>query len=63
VFQPVLPLHECADPAAVEPLHSVAHSTAKPLHFIADSAAEPLQCVVDSIADSATAGAASTETS
>jgi hypothetical protein len=48
VFQPVLPLHECANPAATEPLHS-----------IADSAAEPLQSVVDSTA----AGVALTETS
>jgi hypothetical protein len=52
VFQLVLPLHECADPVAAEPLHSVA-----------DSAAEPLQSIVDSVADSAAAGAAPTETS
>jgi hypothetical protein len=55
MFQPVLPLYECpecADPAATEPLHSVA-----------DSATEPLQSVVDSVADSAAAGAALTETS
>jgi hypothetical protein len=48
VFQPVLPLHECADLVAAEPLDS-----------IADSATEPLQ----SVADSASAGAAPTETS
>jgi hypothetical protein len=42
VFQLVLPLYECVDPAATEPLHSVAeplHSVAKPLHSVADSAA------------------------
>jgi hypothetical protein len=58
VFQLVLPLHECADPTVVEPLHSVAeplHYVAKPLHSIA----EPLY----SIADSAAASAAPTETS
>jgi hypothetical protein len=48
VFQLVLPFHECVDPTATEPLHSVA-----------DSATEPLQ----SVADSAAAGAALTETS
>jgi hypothetical protein len=47
VFQLVLPLHKCADPATAELLHS-----------IADSTAEPLQSVVDSVA----AGAALTET-
>jgi hypothetical protein len=35
MFQLVLPLHECADPAAAEPLHSIAES----LHSVADSAA------------------------
>jgi hypothetical protein len=59
MFQLVLSLHECADPTAVEPLHSIA----EPLHSIADSAAEPLQSVVDSVVDSAIAGAAPTETS
>jgi hypothetical protein len=39
VFQSVLPLHECADPVAAEPLHSVANSTVEPLQSIADSAA------------------------
>jgi hypothetical protein len=34
VFQLVLPLNECADPAATAPLHSVA----EPLHSVADSA-------------------------
>jgi hypothetical protein len=48
VFQPVLPLHECADPAAAEsgaePLHSVANSaTAEPLQSIADSGAAPTE--------------------
>jgi hypothetical protein len=63
MFQPVLPLHECADHAAVaaespaEALHSIADSTA------AKSTAELLQSVADSIADSAAAGAALTETS
>jgi hypothetical protein len=54
----VLPLYECADPAAAESI------AAEPLHFIVDSsaaksAAEPLQ----SVADFATASAAPTETS
>jgi hypothetical protein len=31
----LLPLHECADPATAEPLHSVV----EPLHSVADSAA------------------------
>jgi hypothetical protein len=48
VFQLVLPLHECANPTVVKPLHSVA---------------EPLQSIVDSVADSTAAGAAPTETS
>jgi hypothetical protein len=52
VFQLVLPLHEYDEPAAAEPLHSVADSTAK-----------PLQSFVDSIANAAAAGAASAETS
>jgi hypothetical protein len=57
VFQPVLPLHECADPTADE-------STAEPLHSVADSAAtEPLQSIADSVADFAAATAAPTETS
>jgi hypothetical protein len=52
VFQLILPLHECADPAAAE-------SPTEPLHSVADSAtAEPLQ----SVADSAAVGAASIET-
>jgi hypothetical protein len=51
VFQPVLPLHECADPTTDE-------STAEPLHFVVDSiaaesAVEPLQSVTDSAAASA----------
>jgi hypothetical protein len=49
VFQPVLPIHECADPA----------TAAEPLYFVADSTAELLQSVADSFA----AGAAPTETS
>jgi hypothetical protein len=66
VFQPVLPLHECADPIAaksvaaefaVEPLHSIADST------VAESAAEHLQSVVDPVADSAAVDVAPTETS
>jgi hypothetical protein len=57
VFQPVLPLHECDDPAAAE-------SAAEPIYSIAKSATtvsavEPLQ----SVADSNDAGAAPTETS
>jgi hypothetical protein len=58
VFQPILPLHECADPAATE--YGAAESTTKPLYSIADSAAaKPLQ----SVADSTTGGAAPTERS
>jgi hypothetical protein len=41
VIQPVLPLHECVDPATTE-------STPEPLNFVADSAAEPLQSIADS---------------
>jgi hypothetical protein len=52
VFQPVLPLHECLDPTAIE-------SAPEPLHSVADSATEPLQFVADSTA----AGAAPTKTS
>jgi hypothetical protein len=58
MFQQVLPLHECADPTAAKPLHSVVeplYSVAEPLHYVA----EPHH----SIADSAVAGAAPTETS
>jgi hypothetical protein len=47
VFQPVLPLHVCAGPAATE--SATVESGAKPLHSVADSAAaEPLQSVADS---------------
>jgi hypothetical protein len=61
VFQPVLPLHECANPTIAESV--VAKSAAEPLHSIADSATaesatEPLQFV----ADSAAAGTALTKT-
>jgi hypothetical protein len=78
VFQLVLPLHECADPAAArsaagesaaEPLHSIAESAAaEPLRYVAnsiavESAAEPLQSVADFVADSAATSAALTETS
>jgi hypothetical protein len=74
VIQPMLPLHECADPAptesAAEPLHSIGDSAAieesavEPLHSTVDpataeSVAEPLQ----SVADSDAADDASTETS
>jgi hypothetical protein len=58
VIMPMLHLHECADPAAVEPLHSVGDSTVveesvvEPLHSVVDpaaakSAVEPLQFVAD----------------
>jgi hypothetical protein len=58
MFQSVLPLHKCVDPAATESI--VAESAVEPLHSVADStAAEPLQ----SVANSAAAGAALTETS
>jgi hypothetical protein len=72
VFQSVLPLHECADPAATEsvtePFHSVADSTAEPIQSVTDSVAtesdvEPLQSVADSVTDFAAVGAALTETS
>jgi hypothetical protein len=74
VIQPMLPLHECVDPAPTEspaePLHSVGDSAAidesiiEPLHSAADPAAvefpvEPPQ----SIADSDAAGDALIETS
>jgi hypothetical protein len=66
----MLPLHECADPAPAEPLHSVGDSAAveesvvEPLHSTAnpaaaESAVEPLQ----SVADSDAAADALTETS
>jgi hypothetical protein len=58
VFQLVFPLHECPDPAAAKPLHSIVeplHSVAEPLH----SVAEPLH----SVADSAGGSAAPTKTS
>jgi hypothetical protein len=53
VIQPMLPLHECANPAptesATEPLHSVGDSTAvEPLHSVAEFAAEPLQSIANS---------------
>jgi hypothetical protein len=57
VFQPILPLHECADPVATE--FAAAVSVVDPLHSDVDSATEPLQ----SIADSVGAGAAPIETS
>jgi hypothetical protein len=62
VIQPMLPLHDCADPApaesAAEPLHSVGDSTiVEPLHSAIDpAAAEPLQSIADSnaVADALT---------
>jgi hypothetical protein len=43
VFQPDLPLYECADPTAAEfvaePLHSIDESATEPLHSLANSAA------------------------
>jgi hypothetical protein len=49
VIQPILPLHECDDPApvesAIEPLHSVADSTA------AESAADLVQSVAESVVE------------
>jgi hypothetical protein len=60
--QPVLPLHECANPAAAESttehLHSIDESAAA-----AKSAAEALQSVADSVADCAAVGVALTKTS
>jgi hypothetical protein len=53
VIQPVLPLHECANPATAVPLHSVADS----------GPAEPLKSIANSFADFAVAGAAMIETS
>jgi hypothetical protein len=38
VFQSVLPLHECTDPAIAA--STMAESVAEPLHSVADSAAE-----------------------
>jgi hypothetical protein len=62
VIQPVLPLHECADPtpaeSAVEPFHSVADSTAANPATI-ESTIEPLHSAVDPTGS----GAALTETS
>jgi hypothetical protein len=62
MFQLILPLHECADPATTE---SVAvESIAEPLHSVADSAAaESATKPFHSVADSATAVAALTKTS
>jgi hypothetical protein len=37
VFQPVLPLHECANPADVE--SATDESEIEPLHYVADSTA------------------------
>jgi hypothetical protein len=67
VIQPMLPLHDCADPApaesAAEPLHSVGDSTiveefiVEPLHSAIDpAAAKPLQSIADSnaVADALT---------
>jgi hypothetical protein len=63
VIQPMLPLHECADPthakSAAEPLHfvgdfaAVEEFTVESLHFAADpgaaeSTAKPLQSVANS---------------
>jgi hypothetical protein len=61
VIQPILPLHECADPtpteSAAEPLHSITDSaTANPTAV--ESTIEPLH----SAADPAGFGAAMTET-
>jgi hypothetical protein len=52
MIQPVLPFHECANPAAV--VCVAVESVAKPLHSIAEFAAEPPQSVVDSTIASAT---------
>jgi hypothetical protein len=53
VFQPVLPLQQCANPAAAE--SAVPESPTEPLHSVADyvaaeSIAEPHQSVADSAA-------------
>jgi hypothetical protein len=49
VIQPMLHLHECADPApaesAAEPLHSIGDST-----IVDESAIEPLHSAVDHVA-------------
>jgi hypothetical protein len=39
VFQPVLPLHECVDPTAAEPLHSIFDCAAETLQYVANSVA------------------------
>jgi hypothetical protein len=62
VIQPVLPLHECADHAptefAIEPIHSVADSTAAKEAATDPAAVEPLH----SATDPTSSGAALTET-
>jgi hypothetical protein len=70
VIQPMLPLHECADPAPTETLHSVGDSAAveesavEPLHFTADpTAAESVDEPLQSVAYSDAVDDASTKTS
>jgi hypothetical protein len=74
MIQPMLPLHECADPtraeSAAEPLHFVGDSTAveeftvESLHFAADpSAAESTAKPLQSVANSDVVADAPTETS
>jgi hypothetical protein len=58
VIQPVLPLHECADPAVAKSIAT--ESTVEPLYSVAaESTIKALQSVADSVAD----GTALTETS
>jgi hypothetical protein len=51
VFQPVLPLHECVNPAAAEsaaePLNSIADSTTAKALFVCASAFELLEKLAD----------------
>jgi hypothetical protein len=58
VIQPVLPLHECANHAPAEPLHSADDSAAAEEAAADHAAIEPLH----SATDSATSGAALIET-
>jgi hypothetical protein len=61
--QPVLPLHECANPAAAESTAEHLHSIDESAAAAAKSAAEALQSVDDSVADCAAVGVALTKTS
>jgi hypothetical protein len=57
VIQPVLPFHECADPApaesVIEPLHSIVDSAATVDPADVESVVEPLHSDADPIGSSA----------